>query len=206
MGPQSLCSRCVSPVLLEASILIHPVYQANVFKDLQERYVYHGAFSKYLCWHFLDWPDFHLADYLFLYWMPFKMPWDMDSSFWLFTQTKMQKDSDCRFQEWRNASKEDILQGSFCCCIGTLCGVRRCCKNIMKMVSSSVVWKEALECVLQILFGKASDSSWKQNPQPSISSCSIAETPSLAVKLSTVVAPGPGMMKIGTIKKCKQKY
>ena len=29
------------------------------------------------------------------------------------------------------------VQGSFCCCIRTWCGVRRCCENIIKMVSLS---------------------------------------------------------------------
>ena len=30
---------------------------------------------------FLDWPDFHFAEYLFLSWMPFKKLWDMDSNY-----------------------------------------------------------------------------------------------------------------------------
>ena len=44
-----ICYFSPKHMLLELSLLIHPVYQVNVFKNLQEHCVYHGPFSKYLC-------------------------------------------------------------------------------------------------------------------------------------------------------------
>ena len=41
---------------------------------------------------FLDWPNFHLAEYFFLLWMPFKNLWDTYSNYF-FTLTTMQKES-----------------------------------------------------------------------------------------------------------------
>ena len=74
---------------------------------------------------FLDWPDFHFADYLFLLWMPFKKLWDMYSNYF-FTLTTMQKDSDRQFQAWQNAGRIDMV---ILLSIRMLCGIRRCCEK-----------------------------------------------------------------------------
>jgi len=72
---------------------------------------------------YLDWPDFHLAEYWFLLWMRFKKLWDMDSSY-LFTLTTMQKDSDRQFQVLQNASRIDRV---ILLSIRMLCWIRWCC-------------------------------------------------------------------------------
>ena len=77
---------------------------------------------------FLDWPYFHLADYLFLFWMPFKKLWDM-----YFTLTTMQKDSDRQFQARQNAGRIDMV---ILLSIRMLCWIRRCCD---KEYESSVI-------------------------------------------------------------------
>ena len=74
---------------------------------------------------FLDRPDFHLADYLFLFWMPFNKLWDMYSSY-LFTLTTMQKNSDRQFQEQQNTSRINM---SILLSIRMLWWIRWCCEK-----------------------------------------------------------------------------
>ena len=115
---------------------------------------------------FLDWPDFHLAEYLFLLWMPFKKLWDMYSSYLFTPLTTMQKDSDRQFQERQNASRINMV---ILLSIRMLCWIRWCCEKNMKTVSLSSTSKVALECVcfrFLLATWKASDSTCGQNHYP----------------------------------------
>ena len=119
---------------------------------------------KILMFTFLDWPDFHFVDYLFLFWMPFKKLWDLYSSYF-FMLTTMKKDSDRQFQARQNASRIDmvILLSKSGCCAEFVDVV----KKIMKAVSLSSTQPVALECVcFRFLLAKASDSACGQNPLP----------------------------------------
>ena len=122
------CARLLAlfrPARLEPSCLIFSAQQDKVSKDLQEKCEYHFALSKYFFLHFFYWPGFHLADYYFLFWMPFKKLWDVYSNH-VFTLTTMQKDSDCQFQGRQNASKIEMV---ILLSIRMLCGIRRCCET-----------------------------------------------------------------------------
>ena len=100
---------------------------------------------------FLDWPDFHFAQYLFLVWMPFKKLWDMYF---------------CYFSRWRWCKRIQIvnfkrgktraeLTCSSCSALGCCVELVDVAEKIMKTVSLSSTQPVALECVFQIFARKS---------------------------------------------------
>ena len=110
---------------------------------------------------FLQRPNFHLADYLFLFWMPFKKLCGMYSSNF-FTLTTMQKVPDHQFQEWQTASRINML---ILLSIRMLCWIHRCCgKNYENCVTIFYATSSFRICMFRFLRSNASDSACGQNP------------------------------------------
>ena len=101
---------------------------------------------------FLDWPYFHLAEYLFLFWMPFKKLWDVDSNNF-FALTTMQKDSDRQFRARQKAGRIDMV---ILLSIRMMCGIRRCCEaNYENGVIVFYATSSFRMCMFQILARKS---------------------------------------------------
>ena len=110
---------------------------------------------------FLDWPNFHFAEYFFLFWMPSKMLCGMDSNYF-FALTMMRKDSDRQFQARQKAAESTWSSCSASGCCAEFVDIA---KQIMKTVSLSSTQQVALDCVcFRLLLAKASDSACGQNP------------------------------------------
>ena len=74
---------------------------------------------------FLDWPYFHLADYWFLFWMPFKKLWDMYSNYFFHAD-----DGAKGFRSSiSSAAKRGQNRNVTLLSIWMLCWIRRCCET-----------------------------------------------------------------------------
>ena len=154
------CASSVSPSAIWAFLFNFPCPVGQCDQGSSRKMWVSSCALEIFLFIFLDWPDFHLADYWFLLWMPFKKLWYMDSNYF-FTLTMVQKGSDRLFQgETRAESTWSSCSASGCC--AEFVDVA---KKIMKAVSLSSTQPVALECVcFRFLLAKAPNSACGQNP------------------------------------------